>query len=67
MPGRMEEVLEEAFNFPESEVRLTPRIRALDLWELRCRVRGHRLLIVGRWSATQGWRVVYSVHDLGPD
>jgi len=44
----MEEVLEEAFNFPESEVRLTPRIRALDLWELRCRVRGHRLLIVGR-------------------
>ncbi len=65
VPGRLEEVLEEAFMLPDEDVRMAPRIRALDLWELGCRVRGHRLLIVGSWSATQGWRVVYSVHDLG--
>lgn len=65
VPGRLEEVLDIAFQLPDRAVRVTPKLRELDLWELRCSVYGHHVLIVGSWSAGQGWRTVYYVHDLG--
>jgi len=64
VPGRLDEVVDEAFFLPASAVRMVPRILGLGLWDLGCTVRGHRVLIVGSWSADEGWRTVYCVHEL---